>query len=508
MLKKLQAYWGYRYPIILKNLQVYSYPIILLACSFAVYFTHYGTPQAMFWDENYHIASAQKHIDGVMYMEPHPPLGKMLMGAAEYILGANDNVDKHKLDETDYLKGEDAPPQMQYTGFRWPSVVLMAFSVLFFYGIVRRITDNKLIAFAFSTFVIFDNALVVHARAAMLEGIQLFFILAALYYFVYTITSQKKILVRHYAILGIFIGLVISVKVNGFILLLLFIMLFGADQWSNLKKLNPLELIKRLAVVAPAGAGATALVFLSIFYVHIGMGTKVLPDHTYKASPEFLSAISHGDTWSLSTFIVGMKDNYRYMSEYADGVPKLDECKSDENGSFSIDWILGKKTISYRWDKDTIDGKVQVRYMYLIANPVIWFSVLIGIVLALGLIMSKFIYGQQEKNTPLFYWICAFTGLYISYMIAILQIERVMYLYHYLVPLIFGAINAALVFSYIYRDDIIANNKHMWINLGIFIALVIAVFAFFSPFTYGFALTEDQFEMRNWFGFWKLQVVK
>jgi dolichyl-phosphate-mannose--protein O-mannosyl transferase len=76
------------------------------------------------------------------------------------------------------------------------------------------------------------------------------------------------------------------------------------------------------------------------------------------------------------------------------------------------------------------------------------------------------------------------------------------------VPLIFGAINAALVFSYIYREDIIANNKHMWINLGIFIALVIAVFAFFSPFTYGFALTEDQFEMRNWFSFWKLQVVK
>ena len=83
-----------------------------------------------------------------------------------------------------------------------------------------------------------------------------------------------------------------------------------------------------------------------------------------------------------------------------------------------------------------------------------------------------------------------------------------MYLYHYLIPLVFGSINLALVFSYIYREDILANNKHMWINLGAYIALVIAIFAFFAPFTYGIGLTEDQFEMRNWFSFWKLQVVQ
>lgn len=285
-------------------------------------------------------------------------------------------------------------------------------------------------------------------------------------------------------------------------------MLFGIDQWKEIQKLDYIALIKRLIVTVPSGVGAVALIFFGIFYIHIGMGTKVLPDHTYKASPEFLQDIRAGRTWSPSTFIVGMRDNFKYMNEYADGVPKLDECKSDENGSFAMDWILGKKTISYRWDKDTVDGKAEVRYMYLIANPVIWFSVVAGIVLSLGLIMSKFIYGQQEKNTPLFYWICAFTTLYVSYMIAILQIERVMYLYHYFVPLLFGAINLALVFNYIYREEILANNKHVWINLGVYIALVVAIFAFFSPFTYGIGLTEDQFEMRNWFSFWKLQVVR
>ncbi len=495
MLKKLQPYSNY------------LYPLILLICSFAIYFTYYGSPKSMFWDENYHIVSAQKHVDNIMYMEPHPPLGKMLMGLAEVVIGDNDDVDKHKLNETDYLKGEEAPPNMQYTGFRFPSVVLMAFSVLFFYGIIHRITKHKLLAFAFSSFIIFDNALVVHARAAMLEGIQLFFVLAALYYFTLVITSSKKILLKHYAIIGVLIGLVISVKVNGFILLLLFPMLFGVDQWQNLQKFDVVALLQRLAVAVPSGVVPTALIFFGIFYIHIGMGTKVLTGHTYKASPEYLNKIKERSTWSPSTFIVGMRDNLKYMSEYADGVPKLDECKSDENGSFALDWVLGKKTISYRWDKETIDGKAKTHYMSIVANPIIWFSVLAGIIFSVGLIMSKFVYGQKEKDTPLFYWICAFTTLYICYMVAILQIERVMYLYHYFVPLIFGSVNVALIFSYIYRDHIITNNRHMWINLGIYIVLVIAIFAFFSPFTYGFGITEDQAELRNWFSFWKLQVV-
>jgi dolichyl-phosphate-mannose--protein O-mannosyl transferase len=322
------------------------------------------------------------------------------------------------------------------------------------------------------------------------------------------VTRGKSIRLKDYALLGVVLGLGMSVKITSAIGLLLFVMLFGVDQWRNIQTYNYRELAKRLALTVPIGAGALALVFLSIFYIHIGMGTKIIADKTYKASPEYLQAIQRGDTWSPSTFVVGLRDNIKYMREYADGVPKLDECKPDENGSFAMDWLLGKKTISYRWDKDTINGKVEVKYMNIVANPVIWFSVLAGIVLSLGLIISKFIYGQKEKNTPLFYWICALTSLYMFYMIAILQIERVMYLYHYLVPLVFGMLNLALIFTYIYRDDILANNKHLWINLSLYIALVIAVFAFFAPFTYGIGMTEDQFDMRNWFSFWKLQVVQ
>jgi dolichyl-phosphate-mannose--protein O-mannosyl transferase len=471
------------------------------------YCTLYGAPYSLFWDENYHIASAEKYLAGTLYMENHPPLGKMLLAAGEAIINPNDGLDKSAFTKTDYLSGSDLPAGFRFTGFRLMSVLLMSLSVLFLYGILHRITRHKFVAAAFTTLVIFDNALVVHSRSAMLEGIQLFFILAALYYFVRTITNNN-ILLRHYALLGVLIGLAISVKVNGAILLLLMVMLYGVDQWKNITHWRTLALLKRLLITIPTGSLPIVGVFLAVFYLHIGLGTEIANNRTYKASPEYLNLVRNGETFSFAAFRVGMKDNWRYMTEYSDGVPRFDICKPGENGSLVTNWPLGAKTISYRWSKDTYDGVVKTDYTYLISNPIVWFSALLGILLSVGLIISRFVYGNPEKDRPLFLWICAFTGLYMSYMIAMLQIERVMYLYHYLIPLVFAVINLGLVFNYIYRDEIIANNRHTLINLGGFVLLVIAIFVFFSPLTYSFPITADQFELRDWFKFWRLEVIR
>lgn len=486
----------------------YLFPAGLLLLSLLTYCTNYGYPSSLFWDENYHIASAQKHIDGVMYMEPHPPLGKMLMALGEVAFGTNAGLDKSAFNTTDYITGNNLPAGFNFYGFRFASVIMMAFSVLFMYGILHRLTRHRLIAAAFTTLIIFDNALVVHSRSAMLEGIQLFFILASFYYFSRVVTSGKPIRLGHYAWLGVLIGLTISVKVNGAILLLLMVMLFGVDQWHNIKNWQSLALLKRLAQTVPAGTLPVIGVFLAVFYIHIGMGTEVVNNRTYKASPEYLELIRKGETFTLTAFRTGMKDHWRYMSEYADGVPRLDVCKPGENGSHVSGWPLGTKTISYRWSKDTYDGVVKTNYTYLIGNPMVWFSALAGIVLSVGLMISRFVYGNPEKDRPLFLWICAFTGLYLAYMVTMLQIERVMYLYHYLVPLLFAIINLALVFTYVYRDEILQNNRHTLINLGLFALLVVAVFAFFSPLTYGIPITADQFELREWFKFWRLEVVR
>lgn len=486
----------------------FIYPLVLLTVSLLVYLTQYTSPRALFWDENYHITSAQKHLDGVMYMETHPPLGKMLMAASEKVLGVNAELDKSVLTRTSYISGDDLPDHFSFAGMRLPSTLLMALSVLFMYGILSRLTGHRLVAVAFSCLLIFDNALVVHSRAAMLEGIQIFFILAAIYYLVRTLTSQATIGLGQYAILGVLVGLTVSVKANGAVLLLLFPVLFVVDQWANITSVRIGLVAKRLLTTVPSAVVPLMLVILSVFYVHIATGTEIAGQQRYKASSEYLQHIHQGTTHTPSGFAVGMRDQWRFMSEYSAGVPRLDMCKPGENGSPAYAWPLGSRSISYRWDREVVDGHVTVAHIYLVANPVVWFSALAGIVLSVGLLISRYVYRQPVEHERLFGWIAVFTGLYLSYMAVMLHIERVMYLYHYLVPLVFALINLALVFTYIFHAQLFSRNRTIFATLGIFVVLVVVVFAYFSPLTYGLPITPEQFERRQWFDVWQMRVVR
>lgn len=483
-------------------------PLVLLGLSSIAYLAYLHLPPSMYWDENYHVASAQKHIDGVMYMEPHPPLGKMLMGMSDALFGLNDERDMSELLRTDYLKGEDMPKGMQFFGFRFPSAALMAFSVLFMYGLLMNLTRSRWVAVTFSLYLVFDNALIVHSRGAMLEGIQLFFILGALWYLSRAATKMATIKLKHYAFLGIWVGLAVAVKVNALVLVLLFLILFWEENFDKLRAKQWMQTFERLVFSGLVFIGSLAGMVLLVMYVHIGMGKEIVSGRTYKASPEYLQSLKENGSWSLTTFRTGLKDHYRYHAEYADGVPRLDVCKDGENGSIWARWPFGGKAINYRWSKNTVDGEVIVHYSYLLGNPLVWLSVVVGFVFSVSLIIGRYVYGAPVKDPKLFMWIVYFTGLYISYMIAIAQIDRVMYLYHYFVPLLFGVANLGLVFTYTYKEAIESRSLHTRINMAAIIVMLVALFAFFAPLTFGFGINESQFELRNWFSVWDIEAVR
>jgi hypothetical protein len=71
-------------------IDVRHWAALLLVCAVAIITvgSRYWQPESLFWDENYHVASAHKQLAGVMYMENHPPLGKMLIALGEAAVGA------------------------------------------------------------------------------------------------------------------------------------------------------------------------------------------------------------------------------------------------------------------------------------------------------------------------------------------------------------------------------------------------------------------------------------
>lgn len=295
-----------------KDYNKFLFPLIVLIMSFSIYMKWFSQPAGLFWDENYHIPSAQKYLDWSFFMEPHPPLGKLLIAAWEKIFHPNDWLTKQYYDndqrkfiqfnETDYIK--DVPycndsskkyqslPECQKTkttkkvvenwkvvsktsykefsffGYRFfPTLFWMLWAVLIYF-IFLLISKNYLIALMFSGLYIFDNALVLQSRSAMLDSTQIFFVLWAILFFVFWVEkiwkyyekniehnyqNQKKF--ERYSWIAflwlwIFIWLWIATKVNwaiAYILLLALILWWGYNLWEN-KKLVLQDFAKSLLI--------------------------------------------------------------------------------------------------------------------------------------------------------------------------------------------------------------------------------------------------------------------
>jgi len=513
------------------------YGIIVLLLSLCIYFFNYQNPPHPYWDENYHVASAEKYIEGVFFLEPHPPLGKLFIALGEVIINPNENIDKRDFVKTDYIK--NFPDGYSFAGVRFFPALFGALSVVMFFLILLAISKNSLLAFVGSSLYLFDNAILVHFRGAMVDGIQMFFILSSIWYFFKIFREDVRPLWK-YLILGALIGLAVSVKFNALILLLLFVFLLFKDYKNIIKKtFNSIIhfLLKGFyrGVILLFGL---VFVFLSIQYIHMSLSTSIV-EKDYDIGEDYKTILDDRATDNPMNVFFLNKEWMRYSGGYTKGVPRYDYCKEGENGSLPLLWPFGNKTISYRWNKDAIakehhstyfpvlfSSEHQItlskynnmedleknnyttitRYLYLQGNPVIWFLGLLGVLFSFSLIISYFIFGMKLKSKKYFSYIVMLSVMYVSYMFVVFSVGRVLYLYHYFIPLVFSLIMAFCIFLYIFEDKFlnINNKKSLYIDISIILAIIVVVFVLYLPFAYYLPLTPEQFEFRNWFEWWKL----
>lgn len=475
-----------------KNLHLVIAVLIVLVISFFVYFRGYTNPSQLFWDENYHIASAYKYINHVFFMEPHPPLGKLFIAWGEELFQTNKHINTSSLLATDYIK--DLPTGFSFTGVRFFPVLFGALSGPLFFLLLYSLYPNILLSFFFSFLYLFDNAIIVHSRGAMLDSAGIFFSLLTLFYYV-LLQKKKHVSTVSYGILGILTGLILSIKLNGIIFGLLFVFLIIKEIKNKLSK----QIFQKTITY---GLGVI-LIFCGVYYIHIGNGQRVVEGKYYEASGQLKSVLNANQTGAVFNYPFQLREHLAFILHYEKGVPSLDVCKSDENGSYPLFWPLGNKSINYRWEKSG-EG---VQYLYFQGNPVIWGIGLLGILFSLTMVMSRFLFRLPIKNKEVYSFILFFTFLYVIYMGLALSLSRVLYLYHYLTPLIFSFILAYLQFIYIFERHMRKNSRNLFIFLFVYFVFVIAVFFFYSPLTYYVPLTEKEFQMRNWFGFWQLKSI-
>ncbi len=470
--------------------------IILL--SFFTYFYHYNYPRAVFWDENYHIASAQKYLHGVYFMEPHPPLGKLLIAAGEKIFHTNAKTDQFL--GTDYGKDFSG---VDFTGYRFFSALLGWLAAPLLFIIFLLITRNGLQATLLSFLYVFDNALIVHLRGAMLEGPLVFFtavmILAFFLFFEDRVRDQRKLLTWVSILFGVAFACVLTTKVTGLIMILMIpaILYRLYPRWDSMFRFL-------IAAIIPF-----LIVYMGVWQIHFALGQKInplLPDNGYyQASPAYKQILQQKKAGSLAAFPTEMIDSWKFVSHYEQGAPRLDLAKADENGSPPWFWPLGARSINYRWE--TPNSEVY-RYLYLQVNPAVWWTGALAVLMACALLLCSVIAPPKEKLRHPFL-LTFFTGLWFAYMIAVSRIGRVLYLYHYFTPLLFTFVILALVIMNIQRlRNLVIKEEHRTTILMILAALICIVFQFYRPFTYYEPISDDQVKRRAFFPLWELTCVR
>lgn len=437
-------------------------------------FRGYSDPAAFFWDENYHIASAQKYLNRVFFQEPHPPLGKLLIAAGEYIFEANQKNDQFddQFDTRfiDTNHADSAPPGFSFAGYRFFPVLLAALTVPLLGILGFQLSGSLAAGIVCIAAFGFDNALLVHLRGAMLEGPQLFFLIG----------SAVSAIAGLPVVAGLCAGAAMATKINSAPALLL---VFAACFQRS--RLNGLLWFGLSAV----------LLWAAVWQVHFTLGQQMRADK-YKSSPEYQTAIQHGRAGAPELFVPALSQALEYFADYQNGVPTLNMCKTQENGSYPLLWPLGAQSINYRWERK--DGATS--YLYLQANPAVWLFSLLGVLWAArSFSVSKLTTLSAERATAA--RSASLLALYVASIVLPLYYARVFYLYHFFIPLLAGILLGALAIARIMREE-----PRLAAALSFTIcAVFFAVFQFFSPLTYAKPLTDAQLLQREWLPLWNLR---
>lgn len=465
--------------------------IVVLACFNFV--RDINNPPHAFWDESYYLTAAERYSDHTAQYASHPPLAFMFMDLGTTINGANKHLDTHFMAEVKKLDTRVVPKGYDFTGIRMPSALFAVIGALLFYLIVLRLTNEAFEAFVFSLLFVFENAYIVHFRAAHLDSYQMTFTLASILVWLNTFGREPKRPLLTYALFGLLCGLSFMTKVNSLVMLFLAGLSLLRAIWVDRSRLVVLQSIAR----GTASAVAFASMVVLVFTLHVVLNPNA-PDPKTKSGEKDLRYM--GQVYQdylhkkrpLSPAVVwdATAGYYDYMKHDFTG-----EIKTESNGSQPILWPFMNKIINYRWD---FDGK-RTAYTQMVGNPVDWGLGAIGIVGAAVLVFSRRARRlESERGNTDYDRLEALLTMYVVFWVFHIWLgtQRVMYIYHYFIGLALSFMLVPLVFKITARKFAILD-RYRFAVLCCLSVLIAASYLWFAPLTYHQLMTRGQCEMHN-----------
>lgn len=413
--------------------------ITFLLASALLHLLWFDWPASVVFDEVYFGQYASAYCcSHTPFFDLHPPHGKLLIAGVAWLAGYDGGLGFAQIGD-------------RYGQSAWPLRLLPMLCgtllPLLCYGLVRQLGGGSATAFWAGALAALDNALLTQTRFILIDGLLLVAVLATLMAFLHAVrlpsSAQRSVLLLG---AGALAGLAAGIKLTGLVASAvighyLLIQWLRAPGWPGLRRTLP-DAGWLASGFLLAWFGGWYLHFLLLSPGQIGLGELPLR--------------------ATSAWLEGLRAHSGLALGHA-------------NASHWWSWPL-MGTPVYYWAGNGVD-------IYLFGNPVVWLgSSLLMLVMLASLARGLWQAGGHDRHPHSLLWL-PLTAYCISFL-PLSQIGRVMFNYHYLMPLLFCLISLAL---WLERGGWIRPGGLATQRAGYYASLAIALIGFvaLAPVSYG-----------------------
>lgn len=424
------------------------------------------------------------------FFDIHPPLGKLILAYVSYAMG-------YRPDPSFVIEkiGNEYPEHVNYLLVRSVSAFFSVLTVPCNYLIARKLGISRVSNILCTSFVLFDFLGIIEGRLILMDSQLLFFCQLALLFALYLWETRRGTKERAVWLFltGVTAGTALSIKHTALATpgLIAIISFFGLHFLSE-----PLWLLE---CIYAAVCGLT--VYVTSFYIMFnalwhtgGKYDNFMPMHFKKTligGDHYDPNAKRANFWRLFLYL-----NRRMVQSNA-GIKKRHTWESDW-----YQWIVNWRGVLYFVAREEKDGIKVKRKIYLLGNPVIIYATLACVVVFFVLLLlsvryrnchfirSRYKDFMWKRNNGIFLlagWLCN--------LLPYILVDRAAFIYHYMPGLFYGQLLTAVVV------DFLPPKARMATVLAALVTTV-AAFVYWSPWIYGFAITQEQHEARQWLPKW------
>ena len=448
--------------------------LILSAVSALMHFWRLFTPSAVVWDEIHFEKHAGHYLAGTFYFDVHPPLGKLLYAAEARVFG---------IPASTLLQGLPAPSLRVLPALLGTLIVPLVYVLLRQLGAARRVAT-------LGAFVILcENALLVDARAALLEPYVISFGLLAITAFFAASRRHSGGRWMFLALSALMAGFAVSVKWTGASALGVIL-----ATWL-VQSIDARPPIVRAASELIVLVAIPTVVYVTTFAIHFHLLREVGVDQSIMSTRFRRTLIGDlsFDPAARMSLVGKLTDVHSAMSRGNRTLEYVTHLAS----SPWYTWPIMKHPILLWQNGATTNHRSS---LILLGNPIVWWGSLVG-----GIFFCVAFAARRLRLNEHKFAIAFLLGGFLLNYVPFIAIRRVMYLYHYLFGLVWLVLLTVMSLGIAAgwnegSDDVLWSfpTRRSRVAYWTVAAIVLIGFVYFSPFTFGWPLSGWSYDARFW----------